>query len=199
MMRKRKIIIWTEALALALLLWVPTGGLVIVRHDWIFPQGNSQTGYQPLIELDFSSRFRTSGVPFLCTYIAESEPFDLQVSYITHNLPAAPELHVDKFVIEYKDGTVVDLTDQIRWPLKPETAQHRYIHGDGVNQKKPSVRATCNLSRCMPKREAFVLRVATRLCSGGEVVETLDSSIPFVHHRQHSIMTTWWWYLLKSA
>lgn len=180
-----------------LLLWLLTGGLVIARYDWILPEP-SPTDYRPLILLDFPNDFHTYGIPLICTYTTETAPFGLSVIYITHNTVPDPELHVDKLVVEYGDGTVVDLTDRIAGELKPVADEHWYIDDGHVHQKKPSLRATYTIPNCMPKRGAFVLRISTHLRSQGQVVERYDSVIQYKYHRETSVMIRWW-YLLLSA
>jgi hypothetical protein len=194
-MKKGKLAL--KAFGALLLLWLLTGGLVIARYDWILPEP-SPTDTRPLILLDFPDNFHTYGIPLICTYTTETAPFSLTVSYITHNTVPDPELHVDKLVVKYADGTFVDLTGRIAGELKPVADEHWYIDDNHVNQKKPCLRATCTIPSCMPKRGAFVLWVSTRLISQGHVVERYESATQYKYYSESSVMTTWW-HLLVSA
>jgi len=164
-MKKGKLAV--KIVSLLLLLWILTGGLVIARYDWILPESSGED-YRPLILLEFPSNFHTYGIPLICTYTAETVPFDLTVIYITHNTAPDPELHVNSLVVDYGDSTVVDLTDRIARQLKPVADEHWYIDDNHINQKKPSLRATYTIPNCMPKRGSFHLRISTSLAQRGK-------------------------------
>jgi hypothetical protein len=194
-MKKGKLAL--KAFGALVLLWLLTGGLVIARYDWILPEP-SPTDYRPLILLDFPHNFHTYGIPFICTYTTETAPLSLTVSYITHSTVLAPELQVDKVVVEYGDGTIVDLTGRVAGELQLMADEHWYIDDDHVDLKKPSLRATCTIPNCLPKRGAFVLRITTRLISQGQVVESYESATQYKYYSESSVMITWW-HLLVSA
>src|SRR5262249_26022872 len=140
------------------------------------------SNHRPSIHLSFPGDFRTSGVPFVCTYATQTAPFDLTVTHVTLDTVPDPELHLDKLAVEYEDGTAVDLTARFAGRLKPAPVEHWYIDDDHVFQKKPALRASHTLPRCMPKRAAFVLRASTRLLSRGRVVETFDTARRYSYH-----------------
>lgn len=192
-MKKGKLAL--KIVSLLLLLWILTGGLVIVRYDWILPESSGED-YRPLILLEFPSNFHTYGVPLICMYTAETVPFDLTVIYITHNTVSDPELHVNRLVVDYGNSTVVDLTDRIA-QLKPVADEHWYIDDNHADQKKPCLRATYTIPNCMPKRGSFDLRISTRLRSKGKVIEACDSTRHYELYSDSSVTTRWWWELLR--
>src|SRR5262245_46196252 len=174
------------------LVWIGSGGLV-VEHKYRV-DALPYVGGGPDLCVDLVNRPASGGIALVLRYNTDLTRLGVRVTYVTHHLLSDPELTLDWCNLILPDGTVIDLTRQLRAGWKPEPWQHGYQSVDWNSfQSKPSLKSEVTVDDCLPADTSFVFRMKGRLCSGGVAVEEIDETQSYRPLRRTRVRVVWLW------
>jgi hypothetical protein len=99
-------------LAIIFLVWVLTGGIVIVKSAYIRPQSVSLND-EPEVTINIRHRYTKAEIPLLFIMQGATLPYGIELRYVTKKIVEDPRLEVDILRAEYPNGTSSELAGRL--------------------------------------------------------------------------------------
>jgi hypothetical protein len=131
-------------------------------------------------------------------YADTPPPYDAKFLYYTQSIVHGASLHIDKILIEYPDGSQVDLTDQVDQVITPHVDEMWYIE-DHVEQRKACLKASWTIRQCITQRGSFVFVISGTLRRGNKVLEQVDTRLRCDPFGETQVFSTWYWWIVSQA
>jgi len=179
-------------LAIVVLLWLSTGGLVIINHPTYGGQSSIRTGDGPPLTLWVDTHVQESGIPFLFLHCGDRRPYSIRLSAYDDQ-KVYRKLLIDEASVEYDDGQEVRLVSpEDRW-AKEFQDYFFYNSSSGGVVRNHSLKVEHSFVDAVSRPADFRLRIKSRYVrEDGSVV---DAGIEerYKVSRNFEVLTNWNW------